>query len=259
MGGNTYMGKEFQQICSELGIIHETTLPYTPEHNSIAEHYNRTLQEGALTLRHDSGLSAKFWVSAIHTINFVRNRILHSCIGISPHGAFWGTKPKIDWLRTYGSKCWALVPKAIWKKGEYCFVKGIFVGYFDDLKAYKVWVSQNHTILKVHDAIFDESNHIEQTTIHATDEDDLPNLWDDEIPITITPTNPGIIWNEQNELPFTPDNAEQLTMQEIENQADEEEKKEKEGKDAEVTGTGKGENEVNPSTNAPFLDFEKGP
>ena len=73
-----YTGKEFQYICSKLSIIHETTSPYTPEHNGIAKQYNRTLQEGALTLWHDSELSSKFWVSAIHTVNFVRNHILHS-------------------------------------------------------------------------------------------------------------------------------------------------------------------------------------
>ena len=107
------MGKEFQDICAKSGIIHETTSPYTPEHNGIAERYNRMLQEGALTLRHDTGLSGRFWVSTIHTVNFVRNRILHSRLGISPHEAFWGIRPRVNWFRTYGSKCWALIPKAI--------------------------------------------------------------------------------------------------------------------------------------------------
>jgi Pol polyprotein, beta-barrel domain/Integrase core domain/GAG-pre-integrase domain len=55
--GREYAGHEFQHLCSELGIAHETTSLYTPEHNGIAERYNRTLQEGALTLIHDSGLS----------------------------------------------------------------------------------------------------------------------------------------------------------------------------------------------------------
>ena len=111
--GGEYMGKEFQDICTKSGIIHETTSPYTPEHNGIAERYNRTLQEGALTLRHNAGLSCRFWVSAIHTVNFVRNHILHSLLGISPHEAFWGIRSRVNWFRTYRSKCWALIPKAI--------------------------------------------------------------------------------------------------------------------------------------------------
>ena len=75
--GGEYTGKEFTLICSKLGIIHKTTSLYTPEHNGTAERHNRTLQEGALTLQHDADLPRKFWVSAIHTVNFIKNRILH--------------------------------------------------------------------------------------------------------------------------------------------------------------------------------------
>ena len=35
--GGEYTGREFEDICSKLGIIHETTSPYTPEPNGIAE------------------------------------------------------------------------------------------------------------------------------------------------------------------------------------------------------------------------------
>ena len=208
--GGEYMGKEFQQTCGELGIIHETTSPYTPEHNGIAERYNRTLQEGALTLRNDSGLSLRFWVSAIHTMNFVKNRLLHSRIGISPHEAFWGVKPKIDWLRTYGSKCWALVPKAIRRKGDFRTSEGTFIGYYDNSKAYKIWIPQTHTIIKSRDVIFDEYNHIERVTIHSTDDDDLPNLWTTEVSTHITPIyspSPDTQWTEDHELPFAPQDA----------------------------------------------------
>ena len=111
--GGEYVRKEFKKICNDFRIIHETTSPHTPEHNGIAKRYNRTLQEGALTLQHDADLSNKFWVSAVHTINFVKNRVLHSRIGMSPYEAFWDSKPKVDWLCTYGCKCWALIPKAV--------------------------------------------------------------------------------------------------------------------------------------------------
>ena len=44
-------------MCHDHGIIHKTTSPYTPEHNTIAERYNQTLQEGALTSQHDTELA----------------------------------------------------------------------------------------------------------------------------------------------------------------------------------------------------------
>ena len=95
---------------------------------------------------------------------------------MSPYEAFWDSKLKVDWLCTYGCKCWALIPKAVRQKGQYKSIEGIFVGYFDDSKAYKVWIPRTHTILKAKDVIFDESNHIERVMIHATDNDDLPDL-----------------------------------------------------------------------------------
>ena len=119
-----YMGRQFRDICAKSGIVHETTSPHTPKHNRIAERYNRTFQEGALMIRHDAGLSSRFWVSAIHTVNFIKNYILHSRLSISPYEAFWGTKPRINWLRTYGSKCWALIPKAIQLKNQFKSVEG---------------------------------------------------------------------------------------------------------------------------------------
>ena len=264
--GGEYMGKEFQQFCGELGIVHETTSPYTPEHNGIAKRYNRTLQEGALMIRHKSGLPTSFWVSTTHTVNFVRNRILHSQIGISPYEAFWGTKPRLDWLRPYGTKCWALVPKAIRKKGEYHSVEGIFVGYYNSSKAYKIWIPKTHTILKARDAVFDESNHIERVTIHATDEDDLPDLWNDKIPITIALTSTpkqNITWDEQKKLPFKPHDTKQPSEQEPGNGVVERIAGDEDRDVVETLETGKDlaikQGEMSLKHNAPFLNFEKGP
>jgi len=41
--------------------------------------------------------------------------------------------------------------------------------------------------VKARDVIFDELHHIERVTIHATDDDDLPNLWISDLPITSKP------------------------------------------------------------------------
>ena len=202
--GGEYRGKEFREVCKKLSIAHKTTSPHTPEHNGVAECHNRTLQEGALTLLHDTQLPSKFWVSAIHTVNFIKNHILHHRINRSPYKAFWGKKPSIDWLQTYRCRCWALVPKATRKKGEYKLVEGIFAGYFNNSKAYKIWIPHTHTLIKARDAIFNELNHIERITIHATDDNDLPNLWTMELPITTATSSPPVHhkWMNDDALPL---------------------------------------------------------
>ena len=62
------------------------------------------------------------------------------------------------------------------------------MGYYDNSKAYKVWILRTKTVLKVRDTIFDESNHIKRVTIHATDNDNLPNLWTQNLDTTFSHT-----------------------------------------------------------------------
>ena len=61
-------------------------------------------------------------------------------------------------------------------------------------------------VLKVQDAIFDESNHIKRVTIHATDDNDLPDLWVNESTISIIPLSApakGADWTNDSDLPFS--------------------------------------------------------
>ena len=143
-------------------------------------------------------------------MSFVWNRVLHSKIRTTPYEAFWGIKPRINWLRTYGSKCWALIPKQVHKKGEYKSIEGIFVSYFKNSRSYKIWIPKTRSLIKTRDAIFYESNHIERITLLTKeDEDDLPELWTKkDFFISKSPTKvplPEIEWSEEEEeLAFKP-------------------------------------------------------
>ena len=41
--GGEYESNYFSALCAKFGIIHQTTAPYTPQQNGIAERKNRTL------------------------------------------------------------------------------------------------------------------------------------------------------------------------------------------------------------------------
>ncbi|UYV60408.1 hypothetical protein LAZ67_1001058 [Cordylochernes scorpioides] len=45
--GTEFLNKNFSDYLKSLGIVHELTAPYTPEHNGISERYNRTIVESA--------------------------------------------------------------------------------------------------------------------------------------------------------------------------------------------------------------------
>ena len=121
-------------------------------------------------------------------------------------------------------------------------------------------------IMKVCDAIFDESTHIEYVTIITNkDEDDLPELWkNNNFLVQHTPSHipiSGINWTE-NGHPFPPlptSMTEEAAKEKesIEKQQDEEKLEEKEEGDEQAKEEPKEGYEPIPAV-AP-KDFEKGP
>ena len=58
-----------------VGIIHETTAPYTPQENGVAERKNRVLKQMVNSMLSYSGLSKGFWGKVMLMSYYVLNRI----------------------------------------------------------------------------------------------------------------------------------------------------------------------------------------
>jgi len=72
--GMEYTGKKFYQWRSDKGIVVQTTTRYTPEQNSVAERYNRTLGERVTAVLDDRNLPRKWWGEAALTVTYAANR-----------------------------------------------------------------------------------------------------------------------------------------------------------------------------------------
>ena len=59
-GGGEYTSKEMEAEFRRQGIIHETTAPYTPEQDGIAERMNQTLTTRAITNLVASRIARKY-------------------------------------------------------------------------------------------------------------------------------------------------------------------------------------------------------
>ena len=76
--GSEYINNELDGFLNSKGIVHQTTVPYTPEQNGKAERLNRTLMEKAKSMLADSSLPPEAWGEALNTASYLRNRSMQT-------------------------------------------------------------------------------------------------------------------------------------------------------------------------------------
>ncbi|GKC67928.1 zinc finger, CCHC-type containing protein [Tanacetum coccineum] len=158
-GGEYYDHVFFQSI----GIIHETTTPYTPQQNGVTERKNRALKKMVNSMLSYSGLSDGLWGESMLTAYYLLNKVLNKRNKTTPYELWYKKRPNLSYLRVWG--CRAVVRLSDPKK-KTLGVKGIdcmFVGYAQHSKAYRFYVFEPNdsvsinSIIESRDAIFDEN------------------------------------------------------------------------------------------------------
>nr|GEU53839.1 zinc finger, CCHC-type [Tanacetum cinerariifolium] len=157
-GGEYYDPVYFQST----GIIHQTTAPYTPQQNGVAERKNRTLKEMVNSMLSYSVLSEGFWGEAMLTACYILNRTPNKNSKQTPYEIWTKKVPNLTYLRVWG--CRAVVRltepkmKILGEKGIDC----IFIGYAEHSKCYRFYVIEPNdyvsvnSIIESKDAISDE-------------------------------------------------------------------------------------------------------
>ncbi len=90
----------------------------TPQHNGVAERYNRTVIEKVRAMLHSSGLPRFLWAEAVRHAVWVLNRTSTKALdGKTPYEAVTGKKPDLKGLREWGEKCWVRLETKAMKLG----------------------------------------------------------------------------------------------------------------------------------------------
>ena len=106
-----YTFERFNNLCEEAGIEYQLTAPYTPQENGVVERKNRTIMEMTRCLLHKKGLPKKFWVEVANIAIFLLNRLpTKSLQKKTPFEAWFGYKPLLLNLKTFGCLCFCYVP-----------------------------------------------------------------------------------------------------------------------------------------------------
>ena len=117
---------------------------------------NRTLLGMARSMLSFKRLSSKYWAEAIHTTIYLRNASPTSSLDeITFYEAWFGFKPRVKYIRVFGSVCYALVPKEKRTKLDSRSLKCTMIGYSDEKKGYQIL--SNGKFIVSRDVIFDET------------------------------------------------------------------------------------------------------
>ena len=96
--------------------------------------------EAARTMLHDQDLSMHLWVEAAQTTVYVQNRTPHRVLkNKTLEEVFSGKKPEVSHLRIFGCPLYIHIPKEKRTKLSPSGKKGIFVGYSESSKAYRIY------------------------------------------------------------------------------------------------------------------------
>ncbi|CAJ2645214.1 unnamed protein product [Trifolium pratense] len=201
--GGEFENEPFENFCEKYGILHEFSSPRTPQQNGVVERKNRTLQEMARTMMHETNVAKFLWAEAVNTACYVQNRIyIRSKLNKTAYELFKGRKPDISYFHQFGCTCYILNNKVHLKKFDARGYKGIFIGYSERSKAYRLYISETHTVEESMHVKFDDkepdqvSELVEGLSRFQVSEDqysDIPNYSEhpfSEVPLnTIVPTD----------------------------------------------------------------------
>ena len=177
--GGEYLNNELKDFYSAKGIVHQTTAPYTPEQNGKAERLNRTLMERVRAMLQDAKLPNSLWAEAVTTANYIRNRSPVCGDSKTPKELFYGDKPDVSNMKTFGARAYVHIPKAQRQKLDPVSIKGIMVGYAADSKAYHIMLDDTKKIIISRDVTFEESIGVPKDE-DKTQEDKMPVLLEDD-------------------------------------------------------------------------------
>jgi hypothetical protein len=155
--GGEYVSKAFTGFCAQEGIRREWTVPYNPQQNGVAERKNRSIIGAARSMLHDQSLPFFLWAEACSTAVYLQNRSPHRVLGSKTlEEAFTGKKPDVSRFRVFGCVTYSHVPKEKKTKLEPTAEKGIFVGYSETSKAYRIYIPALRKTVLRRDVRFEE-------------------------------------------------------------------------------------------------------
>ena len=138
-----------------------------------AERKNRSIMEAVKSMIHDQDLPMYLWEEATRTAVYVQNKISHSALGNkTPKEMFSGEYPKVIHLKIFGFPVYIHIPKEKRTKLDPSGKKGLFVGYSEQSKAYRIYIPRYRQIELRRDLTFGEDTTFRKSKKDKEDEEE---------------------------------------------------------------------------------------
>ena len=113
--------------------------------------------EAVKTVIHYQDLCMHLWAEAARIVVYVQNRLSHSSLGFkNPEKMYAGKKHELGHLKIFGCPVYVHILKEKRTKLDPSGKKGIFVGYCEVSKSFRIYISGFHHIDICRDVTFDE-------------------------------------------------------------------------------------------------------
>ena len=159
-----FLNNDLSEFFASEGLKHETSCPYTPQQNGLAERKIGDVVDKGRTLLIQANVPINLWGFAIMTAAHLINRLPSQTLDFqSPIGVLTSFFPGVSLktglpFKTFG--CTAYVYNPMHKKNKWSTkaLKCIFLGYSNTQKGYKVYHPITRKYMVSKDVIFDEKN-----------------------------------------------------------------------------------------------------
>jgi len=155
--GGEFTSHLFSVFCSEGGVKHYTTTPYTPQQNGVVERRNQTVVEMARCLLKTMHMPSVFWGEAVATAVYLLNRSPTKALNNrTPFEAWHGKKPRVDHQKIFGCVGFVKHVGLGLKKLSDRSSKMVFIGYESGTKGYRFYDPSAGRLLISRDVVFYE-------------------------------------------------------------------------------------------------------
>ncbi|POM69805.1 Hypothetical protein PHPALM_13891 [Phytophthora palmivora] len=111
-GGTEFINKVVSKLCSDLGLVFESSNVESQEENGSAERAHQSIMAGVRCALRGANMTAKWWPEALLYMTDVTNRLPMAKLGMkTPYELLHRKKSSGLALRIWGTTCYAHVPK----------------------------------------------------------------------------------------------------------------------------------------------------